>query len=338
MGGRSSKLKYNKRAVPHQEITVDEAVERIGMGRFQNLVLFATGTCFMADSVQVMLLSILTRKLQSEWEFDDAYISVINSCLFLGASVGTLFLGPLGDRIGRKPILISAASIISCFGLMTSFITRYEMLYPIIFAVGFGIGGLTVPFDIMAEFLPMEPRGYYLLFIKYYWTAGSMLVPILAYVTLELFYSWRLFAAVCVIPVLLSLVFGVLFVPESPRWLVQRGKKEKALKILRKAAERNGKDPYEVFPIGMVLADEEQEHADFKELFSVSRNEYYCHSLGIKNVIADATVYYLQSITYTATFHIFIANVEKDSNEIRITMDAILLLLLWSNHDCSQNL
>lgn len=335
MGGRSSKLKYNKRTVPHQEITVDEAVERIGMGRFQNLVLFATGTCFMADSVQVMLLSILTRKLQSEWEFDDAYISVINSCLFLGASVGTLFLGPLGDRIGRKPILISAASIISCFGLMTSFITRYEMLYPIIFAVGFGIGGLTVPFDIMAEFLPMEPRGYYLLFIKYYWTAGSMLVPILAYVTLELFYSWRLFAAVCVIPVLLSLVFGVLFVPESPRWLVQRGKKEKALKILRKAAERNGKDPYEVFPIGMVLADEEQEHAEFKELFSVSRNEYYCHSLGIKNVIADATVYYLQSITYTATFHIFIANVEKDSNEIRITMDAILLLLLWSNHDCS---
>ena len=159
MGGRSSKLKYNKRTVPHQEITVDEAVERIGMGRFQNLVLFATGTCFMADSVQVMLLSILTRKLQSEWEFDDAYISVISSCLFLGASVGTLFLGPLGDRIGRKPILVAAASIISCFGLMTSFITRYEMLYPIIFSVGFGIGGSAEPSRCACGYLESVQQG-----------------------------------------------------------------------------------------------------------------------------------------------------------------------------------
>lgn len=140
------------------------------------------------------------------------------------------------------------------------------------------IGGLTVPFDILAEFLTAETRGWYLLFIKYFWTLGSMMVPIVAYYTLEVYYSWRLFAGLCIIPCLFSLVCGTLYVPESPRWLVSKGKKDEALAILRKAAEANGIDPYKVFPIGIQLADQEAEHADFSELFSVSSCQNECLS------------------------------------------------------------
>ena len=119
-------------------ITVDTAVDRIGFGRFQYRVLFATGTCFMADSVQVMLLTILTRKLQRKWDFEDSIGSVITSCLFAGATVGTLILGPLGDRVGRKPILLISSTIISIFGFLIALSTNYMMLFPIIFFVGFG--------------------------------------------------------------------------------------------------------------------------------------------------------------------------------------------------------
>jgi MFS family permease len=122
----------------------------------------------------------------------------------------------------------------------------------------------------LAEFLTTETRGYYLLFIKYFWTAGSMLIPILAYVTFEIFDSWRLFAGLSIIPCILSLVLGCLYVPESPRWLVAKGNNQKALAILRKAAESNGMDPYDVFPPNIELANEETEHADFSELFTVS--------------------------------------------------------------------
>jgi MFS family permease len=119
-------------------LSVDAAVDRIGVGKFQQKVLFATGTCFMADSVQVMLLSILTRKLQREWEFSDLIASVITSCLFAGATIGTLILGPLGDRIGRKPVLVTSATIISAFGFCTALSTNYVTLVPIVFAIGFG--------------------------------------------------------------------------------------------------------------------------------------------------------------------------------------------------------
>jgi Sugar (and other) transporter. len=97
-----------------------------------------------------------------------------------------------------------------------------------------------------------------------------MLIPILAYVTFEVYDSWRLFAGLCIIPCLLSLVLGCLYVPESPRWLVAKGKNDKALAILRKAAASNGMDPYEIFPLNIELANEETEHADFSELFTVS--------------------------------------------------------------------
>jgi len=269
-------------------LSVDEAVNRIGIGNFQHRVLFATGTCFMGDSMQVMLLAFLSRILLDEWvdgNNDDDYNNddynnddeeeeevvlnaSITSFLFAGATVGTLILGPLGDRIGRKPILWWSGFIISIAGLGTSLCTGYAQLIPVLFMVGFGVGGLTVPFDILAEFLPTAERGRYLLYIKYFWTLGCMIVPAVGYLSLEVFDSWRLFAALCAIPSIISTVIGVRFVPESPRWLVSKGRGEEALSILRDGARKNGLDPEVIFPKGCVLADEEKDESNFAELLS----------------------------------------------------------------------
>lgn len=48
-------------------ISVDDAIEAIGMGPFQRRVLWAAGLCFTADATEVMLLSFLSLTLQSEW-------------------------------------------------------------------------------------------------------------------------------------------------------------------------------------------------------------------------------------------------------------------------------
>ena len=83
---------YNR--INDEIIAIDDAVDRIGLGKFQLQVLFATGTCFMADSMEVMLLSFLSRILQKEWDFDEIQGANIPSSLFAGALVGTLILGP----------------------------------------------------------------------------------------------------------------------------------------------------------------------------------------------------------------------------------------------------
>ena len=258
----------------NQIISIDEAVDRIGHGRFQNRILFAAGTSFMADSMEIMLLSFLTLVLKVEWGWEGEHpieVPIITSSMFLGALFGTAILGPLGDRIGRYPVMLYAAVIISVFGLATALCHNFALLVFVRFMVGFGIGGLTVPFDILAEFLPTENRGKYLLLIEYFWTLGSMLVPIIAYVSLELFYSWRVFVAICATPCVLSLFASVTFVPESPRWLVQEGRNDEAIAILRKAAAVNGIDPNVAFPQGCIIQCDEVENTNFSELFKVSQ-------------------------------------------------------------------
>lgn len=251
-------------------ISIDNAIEIIGMGRFQYLILFASGLCFAADAMQVILLSFLTIVLKDEWDLSDGMTASVTSCLFAGSMMGTLILGPLADSVGRRPVFLVAAFIISLFGLGTAMSTNYFMLVAMIFMVGVGVGGLTVPFDILAEFLPSHRRGTNLLLIEYFWTVGCLFVVGLAYLTLHGDQShWRWFVALSALPCIVSLVVGYLFVPESARWLCTQGRSEEALQILRDGAVMNGHDVDFIFPEGTRLQEEpEEKQATIADLFS----------------------------------------------------------------------
>eukprot|EP00538_Stauroneis_constricta_P000873 CAMPEP_0119571464 /NCGR_PEP_ID=MMETSP1352-20130426/44134_1 /TAXON_ID=265584 /ORGANISM="Stauroneis constricta, Strain CCMP1120" /LENGTH=551 /DNA_ID=CAMNT_0007621145 /DNA_START=144 /DNA_END=1799 /DNA_ORIENTATION=- len=251
-------------------ITMDDAIERLGMGTFQLRVLAAAGLCFAADAMQVLLLSFLSQVLQIDWNLSDAETASITSCLFGGAMVGTMVLGPYADVRGRRPAFFVASITITSFGIGVAFVQNYVSLLIMYTMVGFGVGGLTVPFDILAELLPAASRGKNLLLIEYFWTAGVLLVVLFAYLTLgsEHGDNWRLLVALSAIPCMVSVLFGYLFVPESPRWLATQGRSTEAMDILRNAAIINGHaDPQELFPLDMQIEEEEEESSHFADLF-----------------------------------------------------------------------
>ena len=125
-------------------VQIDDAIERIGIGKFQYSILFAAGLCFMADSMEVLLLSFLSVVLKHEWYLTEHQMDSIFAVVFAGALFGTLLLGPAGDIYGRKPIFILTALIIAISGVVTAFCTNYTQLVIARFFVGFGVGGLTV--------------------------------------------------------------------------------------------------------------------------------------------------------------------------------------------------
>ena len=213
-----------------------------------------------------MLLSFLSLTLQSEWDLTARQTANMTACVFAGSLVGTLTLGYLGDHLGRRPAFLLSCAIISLFGVFTAFATGYASLLGIRFMVGFGVGGLTVPFDIFAEFLPTSHRGKHLLVIEYFWTAGSLMTPLFAYLTLET--SWRLFVVLCAVPCIISGFLGFCLVPESPRWLISVGQDERALAVIRNAARVNGIDPDIQFHTNVKLKDEHVEKSGFKDLLS----------------------------------------------------------------------
>ncbi|KAL7572349.1 hypothetical protein ACA910_021562 [Epithemia clementina (nom. ined.)] len=256
------------------KISIDDAIEELGMGQFQLLILVAAGLCFAADAMEVLLLSFLAVVLQAQWDLTDEQTASITSAVFIGASGGTLISGYLGDRYGRKPIFWLTAATICFFGFATAFTQNLYSLVFCRFMVGFGVGGVTVPFDTLAEFVPASHRGRNLLLIEYFWTGGTLLVPVVALLTLGQSDNqegtdneWRWFVVVLGMPCLLSCFVAFAFVPESPRWLLTKGKHDKALAVLRAAAKMNGKSATEVFPPGTVILQEDEEATTFGDLF-----------------------------------------------------------------------
>mmetsp|Transcript_21185 Transcript_21185/g.52095 ORF Transcript_21185/g.52095 Transcript_21185/m.52095 type:complete len:170 (-) Transcript_21185:7148-7657(-) len=149
-------------AVKRDEIRVlltmdmDEAIERLGHGRFQKDILLAAGLCFAADAMEVLLLSFLSMVLKAEWGLTDYQENTVISIVFAGAAIGTLILSPLADIVGRRRIFAFTAATISVFGILTAFCSTYEWLLFARFMVGFGVGGLTVPVSSIRAFF--EPH------------------------------------------------------------------------------------------------------------------------------------------------------------------------------------
>lgn len=250
-------------------LSVDNAVELLGFGPFQFMVLIASGLCFAADGSQVMLLSLLTPILKDNWRLSNEQAAALTSTVFAGAMVGTLILGPLADKIGRRPVFLLASTIIMFSGLGMACAPSFGAGITAIFLVGTGIGGLTVPFDIFAEFLPAAHRGTNLLKIEYAWTAGVLYVVVLTFSLIQRDEpAWRLVTALCACPCALSLVVGYIYVPESPQWLVSKGRTADAIQVLRKAAVTNGVADSGIFPEALALRSYEQEsHATLSDLF-----------------------------------------------------------------------
>ena len=239
-------------------IAIDDCIEnRIGMGFFQHRIYVAAGLAFGADAMEVLLLSFMFETLREEWNLERDEVAVLTSSVFIGAMAGTLILGALGDRIGRKPAFLLSSGLIAVFGLLSAVATSFLQFLLLRTMVGFGIGGLTIPFDVMAEFLPQSERGNKLLSLNYFWTFGTLLVVLAAYISKD---NWRLLVVLTAVPCVISTIVGVCYVPESPRWLVGHGRNQEALAILRRAAEVNGhQNAGELFPADLkLLADEDE--------------------------------------------------------------------------------
>ena len=275
-------------------LNIDEALQRLGMGLFQYRMMFATGLFLAADSCEVVVLSFLSHVARSNhWYVDngvefndydygnnnkgfsegDAYDTdttdggdTLSTIVLPGALIGALLWGMVSDLYGRRIIFLIIASVVSIFGIATSFVTTYKWLLVARILVSFGIGGLTVPFNACAELLPPSTRGKQLTLMQIGWIVGALAVHVVlqqqeqeAIADSEARSRWRWVAGFCAIPSILATILAWMFVPESPRWLLARGENEIALDILRHGAKINGKDPYETFPRGVMLYSHETE-------------------------------------------------------------------------------
>lgn len=85
--------------------TVTQAVNALGFGWFQVKLSLCVGLCWMADSMEMTILSVLGPALHCDWGISRYQQALTTTIVFLGMMLSSTFWGQLSDRYGRKPVI-----------------------------------------------------------------------------------------------------------------------------------------------------------------------------------------------------------------------------------------
>jgi MFS family permease len=216
--------------------SIDDVLSDFPMTRFHYGLCVMCGLVFMADALEVSLLSFLGDCVAETWNLSNTQIAALTTCVFSGQLLGSSFWGPFADRFGRRKAYLSAGSIIVVSSWASAVAPNYTTLLVLRGICGIGIGGSTVPFDLTAEFLPPSERGANLMLLELFWTLGSMMVIGSAWLFLEQ-YGWRTLIYTISVPMTMVLAVAFWLLPESPRWLISQGRYAEAEAMVRDMAK-----------------------------------------------------------------------------------------------------
>lgn len=167
----------------------------------------------------------------------DQQTGFIVGAVLTGGLVGTLITGPLADWFGRKKMILLACLVFIAGIIMILISNDLITLFAARLLLGVGVGVVAVAVPLyLTEIVPAYIRGRSVTIFQLLLTFGILL----AYFVDLLFTpsgNWRGMFAVILIPA--SLLFlGMLFLPETPRWLLSKNKVEKAQTVLLKTRSR----------------------------------------------------------------------------------------------------
>jgi len=168
---------------------------------------------------------------------------LVTSALLFGAAIGALLCGNLADRFGRRKMILNLSFLFLLASLGTTFAPNVLFMIVFRFLLGLAVGGASsmVP-AFLAEMAPHEKRGRMVTQNELMIVGGQLLAyvfnAILGVTMADTGHVWRYMLLICAIPALLLFV-SMLIVPESPRWLISKGKKKEALHVLKQIRDEN---------------------------------------------------------------------------------------------------
>ena len=180
------------------------------------------------------VLSTLLR--DPEWALTPAQAGAIGSYALFGMMLGALTAGAVGDYIGRRRLLLVSIAWFSVGMGLTAMAPNVALFGAGRFFTGIGIGALVAAAGAtVAEFAPPGKRNLYNAIVFAGYPAGGVLASLVALVVLEPF-GFRALFWIGALPLVTLLPLALVKLPESPAWLVSRGRLEEA----RAVSERTG--------------------------------------------------------------------------------------------------
>lgn len=156
---------------------------------------------------------------------DSWWLGLIGAASMVGLMVGSFFMGPIADRIGRKPIFCTTMVVFTVASIMQFFVESASQLF---------ILRLILGLTIVSEWSPARLRPRILSTLMIMWVSGYVSAYITGYFLQFIGDgSWRVILLSCAVPSALAM-YVRLGTPESPSWLISKGKGYKAEELVHK--------------------------------------------------------------------------------------------------------
>ncbi len=226
----------------------------------RKLTVATGGGMFIDGFVFATFAAAVAGRASDELHITSFWESMISASVLIGTFIGGLAIGYITDKIGRKPMFTFDLILFSVCAASLFFVQSAWQVFALGIVMGIAVGGdYAIGSPLLGEFSQKKDRGNYLGLLEISWNVGYVVAYIFGY-AINTYWDagWRLILGASVVPAVICLAIrhGL---PESPRWLMSKGRKDEAEAIYR--------EELRVRSVGD-LEEEEAQETNYKLLFS----------------------------------------------------------------------
>lgn len=218
-------------------LRVEEAIELVGIGPFQRRLWLLCSLGVAGDAMEKAAVMYIMQGVSKEWNVQGGGLGLLGAFSGVGQAIGSSAFGRCSDRYGRRSSLLWALLLTFSVGGFSALAPTYASFLVLRFAINLGLGGaLPCAFTLLLEYVPARQRSRWMPWLYVAFGVGRLLTSLVAWCLLEA--SWRAYLVAIALP------SGVLLLccrqlPETPQFLLARGRPREARAVLEALAAEN---------------------------------------------------------------------------------------------------
>ncbi|XP_075257458.1 synaptic vesicle 2-related protein-like isoform X2 [Convolutriloba macropyga] len=293
-------------------LTPSEVISSLGFGRAQFGIQAVFASAYFSQFMLVNMMAYLSTRLYVELGLTSEQESILSVSSYSGFAASHLFWGWVGDQYGRRKYALASAIWIVFWSLLCVIAPSYGWLVGFRFLYSLAGGATTIIQPAMYELIPTEH--HWTSFVVGNECAGATARSIVILVAYLVFnehasaYAWRVYLFIMSIPALLHIAIVALFMYETPRYLLSKGKTEEAIDVLQKIALKNGRNLPENLDLVLEseLAGDNTDLSFYQKITMALKNGHIRRTIAGNIMIGIAVRYFVTNIHFVKTELIFL--------------------------------